>query len=62
MFIFFLRSVIKKRRREGLNSFDLRDAGLTGTSASGSCQALSVPGVTFFLAGLHLQNEETSVV
>ena len=36
--------------------------GLTGTSASGSCQVLSVPGETFFLAGLHLQNEETSVV
>ena len=35
--------------------------GLTGTSASGSCQALFVPGVSFFLAGLHLQNEETSI-
>ena len=38
-------------RREGLNSFDLRDAGLTDTSASGSCQALFVPGATFYLAG-----------
>ena len=35
--------------------------GLTGTSASGSCQVLFVPGVSFFLAGLHLQNEETSI-
>ena len=35
---------------------------LTGTSASGSCQTLFVPVAFFFLAGLYLQNEETSVV
>ena len=52
----------KKNRREGLNSFDLRDAGLTDTSASGSCQALLVPGASFDLADLHLQNKKTSVV
>ena len=44
-----------------MNSFDLRDAGLTGTNASGSYQALFILGVTSFLAGLHLQNGETSV-
>lgn len=51
----------KKSRREGLQSFNLRDAGLTGTNASGSYQALFILGVTSFLAGLHLQNGETSV-
>ena len=38
-------------RREGLHSFDLRDAGFTDTSASGSCQALSGPGASIYLAG-----------
>ena len=33
-----------------MHSFDLRDAGFTDTSASGSCQALSVPGASIYLA------------